>query len=320
LAKEIEDLKNDAERIKAEGTKNLQVKSQQIALLNERISEIEKERKGKNDQIAKLEKELTNAKNQKTPPKSIIQPATKRIHIVYILSILALACVSLFLIVKEMRSNLNLKELLQADELELASYRQTQQAVESYQLGEDYYYGRNGKTQNYEEAVRCYRKAAELGYARAQNDLGVMYANGRGVTKNDEEAVKWYRKAAEQGNATAQYNLGVMYANGRGVTKDDEEAVKWFRKAAEQGSADAQCYLGYMYGNGRGVTKDYEEAVKWYRKAAEQGNEYGQYNLGYMYEKGLGVTKSDEEAVKWYRKAAEQGYENAKKALERLGK
>ena len=25
------------------------------------------------------------------------------------------------------------------------------------------------------------------------------------------EAVKWYRLAADQGNATAQYNLGVMY-------------------------------------------------------------------------------------------------------------
>ena len=45
-----------------------------------------------------------------------------------------------------------------------------------------------------------------------------------------------------------------------------------------------------------------------------------QYCLGLCYEKGKGVPQSNEEAVKWYRKAAEQGYENAKKALERLGK
>ena len=29
-----------------------------------------------------------------------------------------------------------------------------------------------------------------------------------------EEAVKWFRKAAEQGVARAQYNLGWMYAIG----------------------------------------------------------------------------------------------------------
>ena len=29
------------------------------------------------------------------------------------------------------------------------------------------------------------------------------------------EAVRWYRKAADQGDADAQSNLGGMYANGR---------------------------------------------------------------------------------------------------------
>jgi TPR repeat protein len=35
--------------------------------------------------------------------------------------------------------------------------------------------------------------------------------------------------------AKAQDNLGWMYKNGRGVVQDDVEAVKWFRKAAEHG-------------------------------------------------------------------------------------
>ncbi|MDP4855337.1 MAG: SEL1-like repeat protein, partial [Schleiferiaceae bacterium] len=42
---------------------------------------------------------------------------------------------------------------------------------------------------------------------------------------------------ADQGYAQAQYNLGIMYANGQGVPKSDKEAVKWYRKAAEQGDA-----------------------------------------------------------------------------------
>ena len=54
------------------------------------------------------------------------------------------------------------------------------------------------------------------------------------------EAVKWYRKAAEQGIAEAQYNLGVMYANGEGVPRDQAKAVEWLQKAAKQGLAKAQ--------------------------------------------------------------------------------
>ena len=44
--------------------------------------------------------------------------------------------------------------------------------------------------------------------------------NGQGVPQDYEEAIKWYRLAAEQGYASAQYNLGVMYDNGDGVPQD----------------------------------------------------------------------------------------------------
>ncbi len=46
--------------------------------------------------------------------------------------------------------------------------------------------------------------------------------------------------AAEQGLARAQFNLGVMYANGQGVAQNDDEAGKWLRKAAEQGHEGAR--------------------------------------------------------------------------------
>ena len=34
------------------------------------------------------------------------------------------------------------------------------------------------------------------------------------------DAARWYRKAADQGNADAQYTLGIMYADGQGVAQD----------------------------------------------------------------------------------------------------
>lgn len=48
--------------------------------------------------------------------------------------------------------------------------------------------------------------AAVKGNAQAQNDLGGMFEKGIGRRQDFVEAVKWYRLAAEQGFATAQYN------------------------------------------------------------------------------------------------------------------
>ena len=179
-----------------------------------------------------------------------------------------------------------------------------------FRLGVCYENG-TGVNQNFDEAVKWYRAAAEQGYAAAQCNLGSDYYNGTGVTQNFDEAVRWFRKAAEQGYADAQFRLGVCYENGTGVTQDLVEAVRWYRAAAEQGLSTAQCNLGICYEYGTGVAKDPVEAVRWYRAAAEQGHAQAQFNLGVCYKYGTGVAKNLVEAVKWYRKAAEQGYADA---------
>ena len=151
-----------------------------------------------------------------------------------------------------------------------------------------------------------------------------------------DEAVRWYRKAAEQGNGGAMYKLGECYKYGRGVEEDYDEAVRWYRKAAEQGNADAMCKLGECYKYGRGVEEDYDEAVRWYRKAAElghdgaedmirfpelekaakQGDANAMYELGRCYIGGKGVRQDEAEGYRWYHKAAEQGNVDAKKLFE----
>ena len=50
---------------------------------------------------------------------------------------------------------------------------------------------------------------AERGDAAAQSELGWKYAKGDGVTQNYPEAVKWFRKAADQDHAASQSNLGL---------------------------------------------------------------------------------------------------------------
>ena len=88
---------------------------------------------------------------------------------------------------------------------------------------------------NYAMALKFWQPHAEQGHAEAQNNLGVIYANGQGVPRDDAEAVKWWRKAGEQGNAVAQFNLGVSYKTGWGVPQDYVSAYMWLNLAAAAG-------------------------------------------------------------------------------------
>jgi DNA polymerase-3 subunit epsilon len=117
---------------------------------------------------------------------------------------------------------------------------------EQFEKGVDFYYGQNGVTKDYEQAVYWYKKAAEQGDIRAQYNLGDYYCVGRGVTQDYEQEVYWYTKAAEQGHIYAQYNLGECYYNGEGVEQDYEQAVYWFTKSAEQGCVNAKEYLNKL--------------------------------------------------------------------------
>ena len=132
-------------------------------------------------------------------------------------------------------------------------------AKESFEDGDAAY-----KRGDYVTALRVWRPLAEQGNAKAQNNLGTMYAQGQGVPQDYVQAVKWYRLAAKQGAALAQNSLGFMYHEGQGVPQDYAEAVKWTRLAAEQGNAGAQNSLGIMYAQGQGVPQDYVQAHTWF--------------------------------------------------------
>lgn len=164
-------------------------------------------------------------------------------------------------------------------------------------------------------AIYWSRIGADQGNATAQDDLGVMYAEGHGVPRSYAKAARWFRKAAEQGNADAQSSLGVAYANGQGVPRSYAKAARWFRKAADEGNAAAQFFQGVMYAKGQGLPQDYVKAAQWFRKAAVQRDAAAQYALGVMYADGRGVRQSYEEAAQWYRKAAKQGNANAQSSL-----
>lgn len=82
-------------------------------------------------------------------------------------------------------------------------------------------------------AVRWYLKAATLGYAPAQRNLGGMYGSGRGVPLNSASARYWFAAAANQGDAQAEFVLGKFY------TTDPKVSLAWLWKAAKQGHQGA---------------------------------------------------------------------------------
>jgi TPR repeat protein len=133
-----------------------------------------------------------------------------------------------------------------------------------------------------------------------------------------QEAARWWRLAAENGKVESQYNLGVLYAKGLGVQKDYQEAARWYRKAAEQSQAQAQYSLANLYALGLGVEADHSEAAQWYRKAADQGLPQAQYNLGVLLENGQGIAAAPSEAIQWYRLAAGWGLAQAQQKLVKL--
>lgn len=103
-----------------------------------------------------------------------------------------------------------------------------------------YYIFINGKgvPTNENEAFKLLRLSAKSGYAKAQNTLGLYYAES-----NDEEsqntAVQLFNNAAEQGNEDAMWNLACAYKEGKGVKKDISKANYWLQKAAENGQPEA---------------------------------------------------------------------------------
>ena len=154
---------------------------------------------------------------------------------------------------------------------ELLKLADKNDADAQFELAEAYRTGTN-VTENFVEALRWYRAAAELGLADAQNNLGAMYLAGMGTDKNTVDAAYWYQKAAEQSQMHAQFNLAMLYLLGNGVAQSDENAAHWLHTAAEQGDLEAICQLGTLYQLGRGVKQNHVAAADLHTAAAIEGH------------------------------------------------
>ncbi|CAE7397460.1 ybeQ, partial [Symbiodinium pilosum] len=184
-----------------------------------------------------------------------------------------------------------------------------------YNLAQNYEHGLSGRKLDSAKAQELYERSAAAGHHFAQNNLGLMYRRLYDAAAGGDQlqrSVHWLREAAEAGFAMAQKNLAVAYANGHGVRKDDTQAAVWLRRAAEQLEVEAAYMMGEMYRLGRGVPVDQSEAANWYQRSAEAGFPKAQYALGMLFLDGAGLRQDLRQAEMWLKFAARQGHAEAK--------
>ena len=89
-------------------------------------------------------------------------------------------------------------------------------------------------------------RLVEQGSPQAQVKLGRDYQD----VNNYNQAFKWYKLAAEQSYARAQLNLGLMYSHGgMGVRQDYTLAYMWLNIGAANGSSAAKRWRKKVAGN-----------------------------------------------------------------------
>lgn len=211
-------------------------------------------------------------------------------------------------------------------------------------IGEDYFYGDNGKDRDINQAILYFKRAGELGNIDAMIRVADLYHKGEQIPTNKEDAFFWYKKAAEFNDGYAYFQLGVYYENGYNVVEvNPSQAFNCFKQSAILESIDgiykyATCNM-YGYGtpvdiseaitnykiladknypnawNNLGVCYerlgDSTQAFFWYKKAAEENISASQSNVGMYYYYGSGVEQNYQTAVEWFKKAASQNYPDA---------
>ena len=127
-----------------------------------------------------------------------------------------------------------------------------------YLIGELYYFGSDSGHIKVDQSkgFEYIKKAGDLGYAVAQNQLGNFYVRSTEIPPaNFAQAYKWYKLAVANGSLDARKAF---------LLNNEENFIKQYPYCISQG----RTLIGnaYFVGNG-GLPKSVEKAIEWYNKA-----------------------------------------------------
>ncbi|KAJ5110760.1 hypothetical protein N7532_001295 [Penicillium argentinense] len=105
-------------------------------------------------------------------------------------------------------------------------------------------FGKFGFRVDRKEAFRCYSRAAEKGYARAEYRIGMQFES----SGEPEKAIRHYERGVAMSDSASYYRLGMMILLGQhGQRQDYQRGLEYIRLAAQ--SCDQNAPQGaYVYG------------------------------------------------------------------------
>lgn len=161
---------------------------------------------------------------------------------------------------------------------------------------------------------------ADAQYNAAPYHLGRLHIAGFGpdVFADQPYAAQLFTRAAELGHAQANYELGSAYEHGDiSCPRDAALSLHFYTTAAQFGHLDAMFALcaWYLVGAPPILDKDDAEAYEWARRAADAGMPKAMYTVGYFTEMGIGIRRDPLEANLWYSRAADHGDVRARQRI-----
>ena len=135
-----------------------------------------------------------------------------------------------------------------------------------FSLGYYYYEGSYGLPQDYEQALKLWQQAGELGCAEAYGNIGNAYHFGEGVERDNKKADHYYELAAIGGNETARYNTG----NSERRVCNWDRAIKHYMIAAGGGWNGSVKSIQQLYTNGHAKKDNYTSALRAYQKYLQE--------------------------------------------------
>lgn len=93
--------------------------------------------------------------------------------------------------------------------------------------------------ESWQQAYETYMQLAKSGDAKAQFNLGYMFARGDLMERDLGKACEWYQKAAEKDDSRAHYNLSQLYEQGEFAQKNSIKAKQHMVRAIELGDKRA---------------------------------------------------------------------------------
>lgn len=157
---------------------------------------------------------------------------------------------------------------------------------------------------NYSKALKCYRRAASLGWSNAQKNLFDLYFKGVPglIPKNEKFAIAFLRAAISNHDDEACRQMAEIFMSGECelIPKDTKKAKRLFKLSMSFNNTKAMNDYGYYCETGGfGDKPNLKKAKYYYKRAANFCDVLGFCNLALTIE-----NKKPKRALKWLKRGA----------------